>query len=75
MLKDEDYNKAMKSLEQNRKNSYDTLSQEEGGFEYSIRLWFLCSHRISICETEYDSNVASQIGEDKPTEQNRTPIW
>jgi hypothetical protein len=67
-LKDEDYKEAMKSLEKNKENSHDTLSQEEGVLYHCARLWVPCGIRTSILESEHDSKVAGHMGQDKMKE-------
>jgi flagellar motility protein MotE (MotC chaperone) len=62
-LKDEDYKKAMKSLEKKiEENSHDTLSQEEGVLNHRARLWVPCGIRTSVLESEHDSKIAGHMG-------------
>jgi hypothetical protein len=64
-LKDEDYKEATKSLEKNEENSHDILSQGEGVLYHRAILWDPCGIRTSIRESEHDSKVAGNRGQDK----------
>jgi putative transposase len=73
--KDEDYKETMKNLEKDEENLHNTLSQEEGVWYHCPRLWVSCGLRISVQESEHNSKVAGQIGEDKKKELIRRNLW
>jgi hypothetical protein len=58
----------MKSIEKNENNSQNTLRPEEGVLYHSARLWGPYGCRSSVLESEYDSKVASHMGQDKMKE-------
>jgi hypothetical protein len=72
--KDEDYKEAMKSLEKNEENLYDTLSQEEGVLYHGARFWVPSGLRTSVLESEYDSKVAGHMVQDKTKELIRRNV-
>jgi hypothetical protein len=74
-LKDQDYVTTMDSLRGGNKRADQILHEEDGILFRQLRLWIPSSLRADVLVSEYDSQVAGHMGQDKMMELIRRNFW
>jgi hypothetical protein len=62
-------------LLENEEHEQNILYQEDGILYRKLKLWVPSGLRLEVCESEYDSKVASHIGQGKIKELIERYFW